>query len=482
MKSAPAVKPSKVDALARSDGWANVAAGFGTSRDKMQAGVFLEDAPLDAQILSAMYYGDDMSATIVDAILKEAFRRGYCLEAEDSDPTAVEALEEHAGKLDLDAKLKQAATWGRLFGGCLLIMGADDGQALSEPLNEKRIKTVSYLLLVDARQAQPETYCTELGPRLGDAETYRCTVPAGNTTISLTVHHSRCIRFGGTDVDAERRRRLRGWDQSVLQRPYDVLRSFGHAMQGVSTMLADASQGVFTIKGLMQMLASNQRKPLQERMQMLDYGRSTTRSIVLDEGETFTKVGSNFGGIPEMLDRLYQRVSAAADMPVSILFGRSAAGMNATGDLDLESWRVEVASYAADVLAPRIARAYQILSLAKDAPTRGNPLPGLEVEWHPLTLQTEKEKAEVYKIKAEADATLVSAGIYDPLEIAISRAGDDMSPKVDVAELEAELDQRATFDPPASEAPALPPPAAAPPVAQAPAAAPLEAPQDAPEA
>lgn len=466
------------------DAWQNVVAGFGTTRDRMQAGTYVADAPLDPGTLSAMYYGETLAAKIVDSVVKSAFQKGYKLKAKD-EKDAEEFFNWAQEKHSLNTKIAQAAIWGRLFGGCLLIIGAVDGGKLSEPLNEKAVKSVDFILSVDCRYAFPQTYYTELGPKMMEPETYRVQVQTAYTSTTLIVHESRCIRFGGTPADDQKRRELRGWDFSVLQRPYAELRAFGTSLQGVSNMMAEASQPVYTIKGLMSMLAGGNKQALMERMQLMDYGRSINRAIVLDEGEKFEKVASPFSGISETVDRQMQIVSSAAETPVSILFGRGPAGMNATGDMDMQAWHGQVGAYSLHTLEPKIKRALYLLSLDKTAPTKGKPLVDVKYEWHPLHVPTDAEQATAYSTRANADAVYIDRGVFDPAAVAIARAGRGTYsadvPRVDVEALERQLEAREEFDEEAIEAekaklaeqtPGEPPPANTPPANGTPPAAP----------
>lgn len=425
-------------------------------RDKISAGTFLTDLLLTPEMLSGIYYGDVLAAKIVDKHVTESFRKGYTLHADDVEDA--KDFQKYAQRLDVNTKVSQALKWGRLFGGALLIIGAQDGSTdLSQPLNEKRVGSIPWLIVVDKRNAIPQKYYDKLGPKFGEPETYMITAQGNATGLSFVVHESRCIRFGAVEVDAQRGRQLHGWDQSVLQRPYEVLRMFATALQGVGISLADSNQGIFKIKGLIESLSTNQAESIKERLQMLDYGRSNARSAVLDATEDFSKVASSFSGTPELVDRFMQWVAAAADMPVSILFGRSAAGMNATGDLDLDSWHASVASYQTNDINPKLIRLLEILQLSKDSPTRGQLLPGWSdesVQWKPLRVPSAKEAAEVRKLHAETMALYVTMQAFDPAQVAIAVAGrgggewSDAAPEINVAALESEMEARATFEDP----------------------------------
>lgn len=71
-----------------------------------------------------------------------------------------------------------------------------------------------------------------------------------------------------------------------------------------------------------------------KRLDLLNLTKSATNTMILDAEEKYEKASKNISGIPELLDRFMLALSAVSGVPVSLLFGRSAAGMNATGDND----------------------------------------------------------------------------------------------------------------------------------------------------
>jgi phage-related protein (TIGR01555 family) len=440
----------------RGDGWENGTTGFGTWRDKTEQGTFVADLQMQWAQLSALYYGDDLAARMINAPVEEAFREGYQYAADDA-PQAQEfdewARTTHLVDDDGTSKIEHGETWGRLFGGSLLVVGHDDSTQLDQPLDEKRAGKVLFVVNVDRRNAFAESFYTELGPKIGQVKQYLLNIQTAQSTKSALVHESRCVRVGSTMTDVIKSRQFAGWDQPYLARPYRVLREFAQMSQAISLMMTDASQGVYAMKGLWSKLASPGAKDFHTRMQLVDMVRSIAKSIVVDaDGESFTKVATSFASIPELHDRYQQRLSAACGIPVSILFGRSSAGMNATGDLDLESWAATVGSYQKKTVGPRLQRLYSLLALDRDSPSNGRPIKGAKIKWLPLRVPTGKELADEYLTRAQADAIYIENNVFAAQAVALARAGrgeygTDV-PQVDVERLEKELTEPETFDPP----------------------------------
>jgi phage-related protein (TIGR01555 family) len=166
--------------------------------------------------------------------------------------------------------------------------------------------------------------------------------------------------------------------------------------------------------------------------------------------------------MPDLLDRYMLRVSAAAEMPATVLWGRSPAGLNATGESDVRNWYDKVGSERTKILTPRIEQLTRVLMAADDSPTKGQVLDEFEVEYPPLWQPSAKEAAETFNLRAQALVSLVNARIIRPEEAAlnIAQAGELDEIDTDAREAMLELDIEAELERlrqgGGSEPPALP--------------------------
>lgn len=424
-KEAPPPPPEEKPAspYRRGDGWVNSVTGLGQlGKDKTLAAFYEREVELSDEELTSMYSSDDMAGRIVDTRPQEMFRAGYRVNSDKS-----KEITDKARALRVNDNFLDGYRWGRLRGGALLIIGAQDGRNARQPLAEDQVTDISFLTVVDRRSVEVFSYYSDpLAPNFGDPELYAITPQTMNnrngTVVSGTpilVHESRCIRFEGAPTDRQERVRLRGWTYSVLQRPYNVLRQFGQAYGATAVLLSDASQAVWKLAGLMDQIANDQ-KTLDARMQIMEYQRSVARAILLDadENEDFMRATTQFGGIPELLDRWQQRLAAAADMPVTILMGRSPAGMNATGDADFRSFYGSIESEQKNGLTPKLLKIYRMIArLVKADPEK------VEIEHNSLISLTDEERASLEKTCSERDKNLIDAQIFTPEEVKIARFG-----------------------------------------------------------
>jgi phage-related protein (TIGR01555 family) len=473
----------------RTDGWYNSITGLGSAlRDKSVSTEFSRNATLSETELDAMFCDNDLAETIVSAIVDDALRQGIKIESDENDDDDFEReLAKRHEALNVVAALSMAAKMGRLFGGAAIYPVLDDGQDPSQPLNLERVKAVYSLLVLDRRQMQPEQwYQDPKSGKLGQVETYRLTVHSGQAYSAPLVHESRLILFGGICTTPTRKRELRGWDRSALQPVYDVLRKTGASFDSVMNLMQDMSQSVWKINGLLEVLTSADAAAASARMQAIELGRSVFRAIMLDNGNTslgqpaedFQRVATPTAGIDVLLDRGWQRLAAAARMPVTRLMGISPAGLNATGESDTRNWYDQVKAFQSLELGPRASRLAHLIarSMGEAEPER------FRVCFPSLWQMTPLEQANLEKSTADKDKVYIDAGVLLAEEVALSRYGSgtfSTDTKVDV-KLRQELYEAAAekaLDPP-EPPPQLPP--AMPP--QSPTGAPPEGEDDAAEA
>jgi hypothetical protein len=135
-------------------------------------------------------------------------------------------------------------------------------------------------------------------------------------------------------------------------------------------------------------------------------------------------------------------------MPVTILFGRSPAGMNATGDSDWQHFYDTIASEQKNTLEPALVRLYRLICLAKDGPTLGIEPDDIEIHFHALKEPTDLEQAQLELVVAQKDQIYFTIGSLQAEQIALSRwrGGDfSMTTEIDVKQLEEALKNELDF-------------------------------------
>lgn len=429
----------------RQDGWANYLTGLNTMRDKRTAHVIFEEPAIPDLELEAMFAGDDMAYRIIAELPETAMRQSfeiYDTDSNDAEKSSGDAkkLQDACNALEIDEYITESAIWGRLFGGAGIIINAVGAGLPDQPLGPN--PRITSLTVLDRRYLQVvRLYSNPLEPDFGEPELFSINSLEIGAPAQVLVHASRVIIFPGARTSRRRRQRNNWWDDSVLQRISDVLRDANSNWQSVTHLMTDASQAVYKIAGLTQMIAGNFNTTLHQRMEAIELGRSVARAVLLDANEDFTRIATSFTGLPEVIRETWIRLSAAADMPVTVLMKQSPNGLNATGDSDIEIWYGTVQAYRENLLRSRIEEIVRLVavSIGDANPSRWS------IRFPPLKQLSAKERAEVEKTTADKDVAYVGAGVLRPAEVALSRYGKgEWSPEttIDAQAREAELAQQ----------------------------------------
>jgi phage-related protein (TIGR01555 family) len=406
----------------RFDSIVNVVTGFGTSMDKSTYAQILPDRDLTDWELSALYHSQSMAARVVDIVPQEMLREPFSVET--GDATLDEAIYDKFESIDVRGVFADGIRWGRCFGGGAVLIGADDGRSADQPLNLDRVKDLDYLHAFDRRLLWPVSHYEEPGAKYGKVEKYAVTEFGGVTYNMTTVHESRLILFGGEPTGIEEKRARMGWDLSVLQRVYDVIRQYVTSWQAIDTMLVEGAQPIFKMTGLSEAILSGNEEALRKRLAIVALYKSVMRAMVIDADlkEEFIRQTANFANIPELTDKFMIRLAGEVQIPVTILMGQSPAGMNATGESDYRHFYDRIRSLQTKNLTGPIRRLVEVWLRSKASPVRGKTLPkSIAVNFIPLWGETPAERATRQQAIATRDAAYIQAQVLLPDEVALAR-------------------------------------------------------------
>lgn len=421
----------------RQDSWTNLLTGMGTIRDKRESAELIPDQHTHEDIDRFVEY-DDMAARIVETLPEDMMREGWEVVIE-GDKESAEATMARADELNFDAKLQDALEDSRAHGGAAVLLGTIDGSKdLSQPLDETRIEDIRWLTALPSNDLIARAWYREITEQhYGGVEVFEIReqqfgsqgviipVVLSNKAQLPLVHESRLLKLYGTRLSRRRMRARHGWGGSVLFRCWNVIRDFQTSWNGAAQLLQDFSQAVLKLEGLTEAMESGNESAIIRRAQLIDMSRSIARCVLVGEGEEFERKVTPIAGLPEMLQQFALRVSAAARMPVSKLFGQAPAGLNATGSADIRFWYDHVKATQRRQALPVINRFLKLLFLAKNGPTKGVEPENWSVKFNSQYQLTELEKADVMLKAAQADALWVANQVVAPYEVAACRFGGD---------------------------------------------------------
>lgn len=402
----------------KTDGWQNVFTLAGTKQDRTTQSAFIASSHLKRETLDDLYVAGGVARRIVDTVALDATREWIT-----TDDDNAEALQDRMEELSIQTKVAEAVSMSRLHGGSVLVVIADDGRTLSEPLNDTAIKSIDSFRCYDrwaVTHNEASLYSDPNNPRYGEPEIYTVQPPGGTP---YEVHETRLIRFDGMPVSERKRIDNKGWNYSYLQPVYQAMMDLDSAHRSSASIVGDFVQTVMSIKGLTEMIAGGNENHVAARLSILDMSRSVLNTLLMDaDGEQFSKQASSVAGLSDLLQAFRIQVSAITGIPMTKLFGISPGGLNATGESDLRNYYDEVASYQKRTLSKPMERIVRLLMLEKNGVYKGREPAKWSVKFNPLWQMSDKEVAEIKKLTAETDAIYIANGVYTEAEVAQVRS------------------------------------------------------------
>lgn len=393
------------------DGWVNTINKLGdVTTDKARANRVQSGHRLADRDLSELYSCDWLSRRIVETYPRTAIRTLRIPDGVKDRFTAINHTEENPAGVIL-----HGLAMGRLYGGAAIMLGAKSSAPLEAQIPDTA--KLEWLDVVPRHQLSVVERDTDPGSaRFGLATVYQVT---GNHRRSGTVFHaSRAVLCEGLQVaDGEtvldRKPGFPDWI-SVLQPVADALAQYDLSWVSVGHMIQEASIGVFELAGLIDMLASENQSVIEKRLEILATGKSVAKVIALDSehGEGYKRESVSFADMPLLMAQISQRLAGAADMPATVLFGMSPAGLNATGESDLTQFYDKAEAYRSESVLPKYNRILRLIDR------------NVEVETDPFWLPSATERETIRGARANADRTWVDLGVITPEEIRASRDAD----------------------------------------------------------
>lgn len=401
------------------DGFQNVVANLGTSRDKAYSGSYTSRTYSSAELLNA-YRTAWLPRKIVDIVAMDATRRWRAWQADKEQITALEAEE---NRLGLVGKTREAMISARLYGGAVVYIATGETD-VQQPLVPARIKQggIKHLTVIGRDYIAPGEFAQKPeDPLFGK--------PAYYEVNGQRIHPSRLVVLTGAKLPAGSPM-VEAWGDSVLLAMFDAIRQADSTAANIASMTYEAIVDVLRIPNLMEMLKADGGDAKLVKylttlamakgnngMLVLDGGGAAVGSDKVSNGTEYDRKPITFGGLGDIWDRAMQNVSGAADIPMTRLFGMAAAGLNATGEGDAQNYASRIAAMQSLEIAPELSVLDECLirSALGDRPEE------IHYNWRPIYEPTDIERAALGKVTAEIISALSTSGLF--LQEVLAEAG-----------------------------------------------------------
>lgn len=414
----------------RADGYSNMLNKVGTKQDNSTAYQYSAEPFVTDMELSRLYEGNGLFSKIINRPAEEAVKHGLDIDFGDEDIS--EYIEEELDELSWENRFATAEKWARLYGGAIIVMLVDDGRGLEEPLDWDNVKSFKELRVYDRSIVQPDYFGLygvqnynniDFNPSIGEPEYYQVFSIYGY----FVVHKSRCLVFKNGELPEQTTSALyRFWGMPEYIKIRRSLRECITSHEDGVKLLERCVQAIYKMKNLSQLLSTDEGEDkVLQRLQVIDMARGILNSIAIDnDGEDYDYKQQSLSGVKEIIDSTCNMLSAVTDIPQTILFGRSPAGENSTGESDQENYYNMVENIQKQNMK-RNARTIIDLKLIEGLRNgKIKEKPKYKVKFAALWSMSEKEKAEIEKLKADTEyvkaqtATLyMDSGVVDASEV-----------------------------------------------------------------
>ncbi len=414
----------------REDGYINLLNKYGTSQDNSEAYRYVGENQTPDAILMTHYEQNGLFGKIIDIPAQEAVKKGFKLNI--ADAQVEDYIQKKVRRMKFFTTVEECLKWSRLFGGALAVMIIDDGvNDLAKPVNWKKAKKIDEIVVYDRSVVTPDYHTMYRNYGVyGDAQRSKFRMPEYYNVFSIygsfRVHESRCLIFQNSKMpERASTTDYRFWGVPEYNRIKRAMRETITAHGDAVKLLERCVQAVYKTKNLAQMLSTDEgENDVLRRLQVIDTARGILNSIAIDaDGEDYDFKSITLSGVKEVIDSACNMLSALTEIPQTKLFGRSPAGMNATGESDLENYYSFIdkirESQMRDNLCTLIDAIVQIGINRGELTER----PDYELEFEPLWNEKESERATIDQTRAQTDLTIaqtaqlyIDMGVLDPAE------------------------------------------------------------------
>ena len=218
----------------------------------------------------------------------------------------------------------------------------------------------------------------------------------------------------------------RYWGTPIYYRIQQALRESITSHGDAVKLMERSTIGIYSMKDLTQILATDEGEDfVLRRLRNIDASRYILNSIAIDaDGENYSYLTTSMAGVADIVDRTCNMLSAVTDIPQTILFGRSPAGMNSTGESDFENYYQLLTAIQEDNIKPATETIIKLVLLELSKQNKKLKVPEYEVRFKPYQQLSEREMADLestklstMKTKADIAKTYVDMKALDPKEV-----------------------------------------------------------------
>lgn len=364
-------------------------------------------------LLNSLYRSNWVVQNVVgiipDDMTKEWFRPSGSLA-----PEQIDRMSRVQTETSLREKVNEGLRWGRLYGGAagIILVRGQEG-ILDRPLDLDAVLpgTFAGLYILDrwCGIVPEDGLVTDLSdPDFGLPEYY--TVMGTDSMSAARIHHSRILRFTGRELPYLERLAEQYWGASEVESLYQEVVQYDNTTANMAALTFRANIDTMEVPNLDQLFSltsGEAQRRFWNTMQAQSVMRSNFGMQLVNQGSKLTNTQYTFTGLSDVHESMCLSLSGASRIPMTKLFGRSPAGMNATGENDLRNYYDYVDTLREGTLAPLLRKLLPVIAMS----AIGSVPEDLDISFPPLWTPTAKEVSEIAEKKTGAVVTAYQNGL-----------------------------------------------------------------------
>lgn len=357
-------------------------------------------------LMDSLYRGDWIAHRIITTIPEDMIKNWFEFSGS-IEPDLKAKFRAMERKTHIQRKVLEGLCMGRLYGGAagiMVIKGQED--MLDQPIDYNLIMPGSFKGLIIADRWNGVYPSIELVSDLDDPDFglpayYVFGISDTEIEQGVRVHHSRVLRFIGSELPYIEKLAENYWGMSELERVFDELNKRNSTSANIAQLVFAAHLRVLKIEDLGQslsMMDEQSQKDVYNTVRAQNELMNNFSLQLLSKDDDFQTFQYSFYGLADIYEQFMMDLSGAAKIPATKLFGRAPQGLNATGEGDLRNYYDTVRQGQERDLRPILEKLLPVMCMS----AWGAIPDDLDFEFNPIRDTSDEERAALIQQTASA--------------------------------------------------------------------------------
>ena len=366
------------------------------------------------QLLTTLYRENWIVKKIINTIPEDMCKNWIEITSQLS-PDMLKRYQEVEKKTKIKTKILTALYWSRLFGGSAAVMLISGQEDISNPLDIDSIMPGDFkgLMVLDRWMGiypEPEIISDIDDPDYGLPEYYQIKDEATSTTVRI--HHTRMLRFPGRELPIWEQQAEMYWGASELEHIFEEIAKRDNTSWNIASLIFKMSILAVNTEGMDALLSLGDieaQREFYQTQQAINTMMNNNSMLLLGANDKMQQLQYTFTGVSDVYQNFMLDLSGASEIPATRLFGREPAGMNSTGESDMENYKDKIETLQENTLRPPLEQLMPVVFMSEF----GFIPDDLEFRFKPIQKPSEKDVADLVSKKVESIKNVYDSGIIN---------------------------------------------------------------------